>query len=263
MSAQTKVPERRDPHRASAFELEMPSPPLRLPLPPLPPPLPPPHPPGASAPATATRYRGQHLGGSTKRVLDLVVAAIALVLALPIMMMVALAVRIWMGGPVIFAQPRVGLDGQLFRCFKFRTMLADGDAVLKRYLDANPAAAQEWQSTCKLSHDPRVTPLGHLLRKSSLDELPQLINILRGEMSCVGPRPVVATEIEKYGANTGAYTCALPGLTGLWQCSGRSKLNYEERVALDVLYANNWSLRLDLWIMLRTIPAVLKFDQSA
>ena len=207
--------------------------------------------------------RRSFIGGSHKRMVDVVVAGLALVLAAPIMLIVAAAIYLTMGGPVMFAQRRVGWGGKHFDCLKFRTMVKDSDAVLKHYLATNPEAAREWYATCKLADDPRVTSLGHLLRKSSLDELPQLINILRGDMSCVGPRPVVPTEIEKYGEHQDAYLASLPGLTGSWQCSGRSTLDYADRVALDVAYARNWSLALDFNIMLRTVPALLRFRQSA
>ncbi len=203
------------------------------------------------------------VGGRRKRFVDIVLASTALVLAIPIMLIVSVAIWARMGGPIVFAQERVGYKGRRFRCFKFRTMATDADILLRDYLASDPAAALEWQTTCKLSRDPRVTPLGHILRKSSLDELPQLFNILRGDMSCVGPRPIVPTEIEKYGDHSESYLGALPGLTGPWQCSGRSRLSYDQRVALDVDYTKRWSLALDISIMLRTIPALLRFDQSA
>ncbi len=211
----------------------------------------------------AGHQKRKFVGGSAKRAVDIIVASTALLVAAPMMLIVAAAVRCSMGGPVLFAQHRVGLNGHLFLCYKFRTMVLDGDEVLQRHFETNPAAAVEWRTTCKLTNDPRVTWLGLALRKASLDELPQLINVLRGDMSCVGPRPVVPTEIEQYGANQKDYFSVLPGITGLWQCSGRSKLSYSDRVALDVYYARNWSLWLDLRIMLRTVPALLRFDQSA
>jgi exopolysaccharide production protein ExoY len=211
----------------------------------------------------ATEPPPQVIGGNAKRAMDIALALIALVLAAPIMLLVAAAIRSSMGGPVLFSQERVGWGGRPFRCLKFRTMVTNGDEVLRRHLAADAEAKREWEATCKLADDPRVTRLGLLLRKSSLDELPQIVNILRGEMSCVGPRPVVPREIERYGALKDAYLDARPGLTGLWQTSGRSKLSYQDRVELDAEYARTWSLLLDVRIILRTIPALLKFDQSA
>lgn len=207
--------------------------------------------------------RPRHLGGIGKRMMDLVLASIAVVLAAPIMVMVAASIRLTMGGPVLFSQDRVGFTGRLFKCWKFRTMVTNADEVLRDHLENCPDAAHEWQTTCKLARDPRITPLGQILRKSSLDELPQIFNILRGEMSCVGPRPVVPREIEKYGVHQSEYLQALPGLTGLWQCRGRSQLSYDDRVALDVRYVRNWSVGMDLQIILLTIPALLRFEQSA
>jgi exopolysaccharide production protein ExoY len=203
------------------------------------------------------------IGGRAKRVVDIALAATALALSLPLMLLVAIAVKATMGGPVMFSQHRIGRSGVPFRCYKFRTMVSNGEEVLRKHLAADPKAAIEWRETCKLLRDPRVTPLGNILRKSSLDELPQLLNILRGEMSCVGPRPVIPGELARYGDNAGAYLSSRPGLTGLWQTCGRSKLGYSDRVALDVHYANNWSLWLDFSIIIKTIPAVLNFNESA
>lgn len=198
------------------------------------------------------------IGGFAKSLLDKAVAGTALILALPLMAMVALAVRLSDGGPATYAHPRIGANGRTFRCIKFRTMVINGDEVLERHLRADPEAAREWAETRKLRNDPRVTSIGRFLRRTSLDELPQLINVLRGEMSCVGPRPIVEAELSKYGEGAREYLAARPGITGLWQISGRSNLDYDDRVRLDVLYVRQWSLLLDLVILLRTIPAVLK-----
>lgn len=203
------------------------------------------------------------LGGLPKRVLDVTVASIALVLLLPMMLIVTALIRILMGGPVIFAQKRVGLGGRMFTCYKFRTMVADGEEVLRRHLEANPAAAREWKAARKLANDPRVGWLGHILRKSSIDELPQLFNVLRGDMSLVGPRPVVPEELEYYGRYVRAYLSARPGLTGVWQISGRNRLSYAERVARDRHYIRHWSLAVDLAVLIKTIPAILKFSETA
>jgi exopolysaccharide production protein ExoY len=203
------------------------------------------------------------VGGVAKRALDIAVAATALVLLAPIMALVAGAIAVTIGGPVVYAHPRVGLRGATFRCLKFRSMVLNGDEVLVRHLASNAAAAREWKKTRKLRDDPRVTPLGRILRKTSLDELPQLFNVLRGDMSCVGPRPIVAAELERYGSRAGDYLKVRPGLTGLWQVSGRSQLDYSERVKLDCIYVRRWSLGLDIALLLRTIPAVLSFDEAA
>lgn len=203
------------------------------------------------------------VGGSVKRAMDVMLALTALVLLLPLLLLVALLVRLTTGSPIMFAHTRVGRGGAPFKCYKFRTMVADADEVLERHLAANPEAALEWAATRKLRKDPRVTPLGQALRKSSLDELPQLVNVLRGEMSCVGPRPIVHEELAHYGSCAAAYLAARPGLTGSWQVSGRSNLSYEARVALDHEYVRNWSLWRDVVIILRTIPAVMSHEDAA
>jgi exopolysaccharide production protein ExoY len=208
-------------------------------------------------------YFADSVGGRPKRLLDIAVALIALMLSCPLMLVVAALIKLTTGGPVIFAHPRVGFKGKTFRCYKFRSMVVDADAMLARHLAANPIAAQEWCEDHKLKNDPRITPLGRLLRKSSLDELPQLFNVLRGEMSCVGPRPIVAGELARYGSRVGFYLRARPGMTGMWQVSGRSTCGYRERVMLDRAYARRWSIWLDLALLLRTIPAVLAFDHAA
>ena len=181
----------------------------------------------------------------------------------PIMILVAGLIRLLLGKPILFAQERVGFDGKSFICYKFRTMVRDADEVLDRHLLANPAAAEEWQETRKLKNDPRVTCLGNVLRKSSMDELPQLFNVLRGDMSLVGPRPVLPDEIARYGHHVGAYLRARPGLTGMWQATGRSSVGYIGRIARDCYYARHWSLGLDLLLVLKTIPALMDFDNTA
>lgn len=202
------------------------------------------------------------IGGIPKRVLDSLVASLALVVLSPLMLLVALLIRTLEGGPIFISHPRIGYGGRTFRCYKFRTMVVDGDKVLERHLAENPQARRMWAEMRKLAVDPRVTPIGRLLRKSSLDELPQLWNVLRGEMSCVGPRPIVADELPKYGAQARHYLRTWPGLTGIWQVSGRSSTTYRQRVAMDTLYARRWSFWLDVWVLLMTIPAVLKTDDA-
>ncbi len=190
-----------------------------------------------------------------KGAFDQVVAAILLVLFAPLMLSIALLARMD-GGPALYRHRRIGAGGQAFDCVKFRTMVMDADRVLQRVLQENPAAAAEWAETQKLRQDPRITWLGRFLRRSSLDELPQLLNVLRGEMSLVGPRPIVQAEIARYGENIDYYYEAKPGLTGLWQVSGRNDTSYERRVRLDVWYVRNWTLWHDIAILLKTIPAV-------
>lgn len=215
------------------------------------------------------RYSGQiekkpanALGGWTKRLADVVIASVTLVAALPIMILVAAILKLG-GSDVFFKHARIGLNGRKFQCYKFTTMGRDPDEKLARFLAGNPDAAAEWQSTQKLKVDPRVTFFGRILRKSSIDELPQLFNVLRGEMSCIGPRPVTAKELPKYGSDVRKYLSCRPGITGYWQVSGRSTLNFEQRVALDTHYVDNWSLRGDFLILLRTISAVLRFNETS
>jgi exopolysaccharide production protein ExoY len=198
------------------------------------------------------------VGLALKRTFDIVGAATLLLLLVPLFPLVALGVR-WDGGPVFYRHTRVGFSDRLFSCLKFRTMAIDADQRLAHHLAVDLHAAAEWASQRKLTNDPRVTPLGALLRATSLDELPQLLNVLRGDMSLIGPRPVVSEELEQHYSPAGrvAYGATRPGITGLWQIGGRSDTTYNERVALDITYVRTWSLLLDMKILLRTIPAVL------
>lgn len=192
-----------------------------------------------------------------KRALDIAGAGSLLLLSLPVFLLLALLVRLD-GGPAFYAHERVGRGGRRFGCLKFRSMVTDSAARLEALLDQDPEARAEWNATRKLRHDPRITWVGRFLRASSLDELPQLINVLRGDMSLVGPRPVIAAELAAhYGAAAEHYLSVRPGITGLWQVSGRSSTSYDTRVALDVRYATNPSLLEDLRILLRTPAAVL------
>ncbi|MER8743745.1 sugar transferase [Mesorhizobium sp. M1004] len=202
------------------------------------------------------------VGGLLKRMLDLIIAVTALVGAAPVMIVVAMLIRMTTGGPAVFSHSRVGFGGKPFNCYKFRSMVADSEDVLKAYLEANPHMRMEWEKTHKIKDDPRVTFLGRMLRKSSLDELPQLYNIIRGDMSCVGPRPIVKEELERYGDHVGEYLRMRPGLTGLWQVSGRSSVDYATRVALDSQYVRNWSVWFDIVILFRTVFAVMRFDRA-
>lgn len=202
------------------------------------------------------------LGGALKRVLDILVAITALVLASPVMFLVGIVLKL-SGGPVFFVHDRIGFGSKTFGCVKFRTMVQNPEKALQDHLAANPDAMAEWQQTQKLRNDPRITLLGTMLRRSSIDELPQLFNIIRGDMSCVGPRPVTSTELERYGPEAELYLQTRPGLTGLWQTSGRSRLSYADRVALDSSYVQNWSLALDIVILFRTIFAVIRTDETS
>jgi exopolysaccharide production protein ExoY len=195
--------------------------------------------------------------------MDITIASVALLVLAPLLLVIAALVRVSMGGRVLFSQERIGAGGSRFTCWKFRTMPVNADAILRQHLLANPAAAREWLETRKLQNDPRVGCLASVLRKSSLDELPQLFNVLRGEMSIVGPRPVVTPELAYYGKHAAECFRAKPGITGLWQVSGRNKVGYSTRIALDRFYARRWSIGLDLWILVKTIPALLNFDKTS
>jgi Undecaprenyl-phosphate galactose phosphotransferase WbaP len=184
-------------------------------------------------------------------------ALLALVFLAPLMIVVAMAIYIQDGGPVVFAHKRIGRGGRHFYCLKFRSMAKDAEARLADLLANDADARAEWAKDHKLKNDPRITRLGHFLRKTSLDELPQLFNVLRGEMSLVGPRPIVDGEVEKYGHRFAHYCAVKPGITGLWQVSGRNDVSYRSRVAMDCLYAKSKSPALDAWILVATIPAVL------
>ena len=197
------------------------------------------------------------LGGWPKRVADSVLAGAAIAAFFPLLLLLCVAVKLSSPGPVLYGHERIGPRGKPFRCWKLRTMVCDGDAVLAAHLAADPDAQREWEETRKLTNDPRVTALGRVLRTYSVDELPRLINVLCGEMSFVGPRPVVLDELERYGPYVQAYLSARPGITGLWQTSGRSDTSYEYRVALDDRYVREWSFAADIRILLRTVPVVL------
>lgn len=201
--------------------------------------------------------RERPLGGISKRAFDLTVSVPALVVLSPLILVAAVLIKMSDRGPAFFAQERVGCNGRRFRCLKLRTMVRDGDEVLARHLQENDAARQEWNSTRKLKSDPRVTALGSFLRKISLDEIPQFFNVIRGDMSVVGPRPIVQAESRFYGKHLPLYLSTRPGITGFWQISGRNDLSYGSRVELDARYVRNWSLLTDVGIVIKTLPAVL------
>ena len=191
-----------------------------------------------------------------KRIFDLVATVVGGLLILPILLILAVLVGIDNKGRIIFAHRRVGRKGKLFPCYKFQSMVPDAQERLEEYLAQNPEARKEWEESFKLTNDPRVTKLGAFLRKTSLDELPQLWNVLMGDMSLVGPRPIVTKEIERYGDYIREYYMVPPGITGMWQVNGRSDTTYEERVAMDTWYVRNWSVWIDLVYLFKTVKTV-------
>jgi len=203
-----------------------------------------------------TDYVGRKVSYA-KRFLDLVIAVITTIVFFPLILLIALLVKIGDGGKTIYFQERIGRNGREFKCYKFRTMVENADAELAALLKSDDQSAEQWQKDQKLKKDPRVTRIGKILRKTSLDELPQLWNILIGDMSVVGPRPIIREEVPKYGQYFEDYISVLPGVTGLWQISGRNDTTYAERVLLDVEYTKNNSVLYDLKIILLTVPAVL------
>ena len=192
--------------------------------------------------------------------LNRVAAALLLIALGPAMLAVAWQVWRQDRGPVLFGHYRVGRDGKLFRCLKFRTMRLDAQKMLNELLERDVDARAEWERDCKLTNDPRVTPIGDYLRRTSLDELPQLLNVLRGEMSLVGPRPITVQELTKYGQVRWHYLSVRPGITGLWQVSGRSDTSYDQRVDLDRRYVEARSPWVDLWLLIKTVKVVLMRD---
>ncbi|CAM3277058.1 undecaprenyl-phosphate galactose phosphotransferase WbaP [Deinococcus saxicola] len=193
-----------------------------------------------------------------KRGFDLLGAGVGSVLISPVLLLIALAIRLDSPGPAVYRARRLGSGGQPFGCLKFRSMHRDAEAKLQEVLNADPALKAEFAATHKLRDDPRVTRVGAFLRRTSLDELPQLLNVLRGEMSLVGPRPIVQAEIEKYGDTYAIYHQVRPGMTGYWQANGRSDTSYDERVAMDQFYVTNWSPWLDLVVLIQTVRVVVK-----
>lgn len=197
------------------------------------------------------------VGGVYKRCFDILASGTALLLLSPLMLGLALLIRLSSSGPALYGHSRIGYNGRKFRCWKFRSMVVDGDAVLENHFAQNPEARAEWEETQKLKDDPRVTSIGRVIRALSVDELPQLLNIFMGDMSVVGPRPVTGAELDRYGVSALHYLRSRPGLTGLWQVSGRSNISYRRRVLMDRYYVSNWSFLSDIMIILRTVPAVL------
>jgi exopolysaccharide production protein ExoY len=200
------------------------------------------------------------IGLNSKRLIDIILALSGIVLLAPLLIICFIATVATSRGPALFRHRRVGFKGKYFDCLKFRTMVQDAPERLRQLLESDPVAAAEWATDRKLRHDPRVTAIGAMLRKSSLDELPQLFNVLKGDMSIVGPRPVTDEELIRYSSAINAYLACRPGITGLWQVSGRSTTTYDKRIACDTFYARNWSMSLDAKILIVTIPAVLISD---
>ena len=208
----------------------------------------------SQTPSSYLRYR------VVKRIADILIILLALPVLLPLLLLVALMVRFTSAGPVFFSHRRICRGGAFFSMWKFRTMCVNSAEVLEHYLAGHPEARAEWNKSHKLRNDPRITSVGHFLRRSSLDELPQIWNVLGGRMSLVGPRPIVAAEVQKYGDHFDCYCRVKPGVTGLWQVSGRSTLSYDERVALDCDYVNRWSLTRDSSILVQTFQSVINRD---
>lgn len=193
-----------------------------------------------------------------KRLFDLLAVITIIMLISPVLLLVAIGVWFTTGRPVIFGHERVGRHGNSFKCYKFRSMVPNADQVLKELLERDPEARAQWEREFKLKDDPRITRFGHFIRKTSLDELPQLWNVLRGDMSLVGPRPVVNKELDTYyGDASKHYLSVRPGLTGLWQVSGRNDVSYEQRVQMDRHYVDTWNLMRDMQIMWRTVGVVV------
>ena len=197
-----------------------------------------------------------------KRTLEVCLVLALLILFSPVFLGVSLLLLAVQGRPILFKHMRVGRNGQPFGCLKFRTMVHHAERALEDYLAANPAARKEWEEIRKLKDDPRVTPLGRAMRKASLDELPQLLNVLRGEMSLVGPRPIESSELRLYGSHVYVYYSVRPGITGPWQVAGRSNVSFPKRVELDVEYVLNWSLKKDISIIMKTILIVISASGS-
>ncbi|MBI1252326.1 MAG: sugar transferase [Alphaproteobacteria bacterium] len=198
--------------------------------------------------------------GMIKRAFDFSAALAGLIFLSPAMLTIAALIKLQDGGPIFYGHTRIGRNGRRFTCWKLRSMRMDADAALAAHLASNPQAAAEWAATRKLKNDPRITRLGAFLRKSSIDELPQLWNVVRGDMSLVGPRPITREELDIYDKQRRYYLLVRPGITGLWQVSGRSRASYDRRIELDRQYLEGWSFLRDLEILLLTVPAVLSRD---
>ena len=190
-----------------------------------------------------------------KRVIDVILASIALILLSPLFAIIAIAIKIDSKGPVFFAHKRIGKNGKIIKLYKFRSMVINAEELIKSF---TPEQMKEYKENYKLTNDPRITKVGKFLRKTSLDELPQLINIINGDLSIIGPRPVVADELEKYGTNKDKFLSVTPGLTGYWAANGRSNTTYEQRMEMELYYIDNLSLKMDIKVFFKTILSVVK-----
>lgn len=190
-----------------------------------------------------------------KRVIDVILASIALILLSPLFAIIAIAIKIDSKGPVFFAHKRIGKNGNIIKLYKFRSMVINAEELIKSF---TPEQMKEYKENYKLTNDPRITKVGKFLRKTSLDELPQLINIINGDLSIIGPRPVVADELEKYGVNKDKFLSVTPGLTGYWAANGRSNTTYEQRMEMELYYIDNLSLKMDIKVFFKTILSVVK-----
>lgn len=208
--------------------------------------------PGEGLPITSVGYR------VVKPLVDLLIVFLALPVALPLCVLLAVLIKLTSRGRVLYRHRRIGQHLQPIHVWKFRTMYQNSDHVLELYLNTHPEARIEWAHTHKLKNDPRITPIGRFLRRTSLDEIPQLLNVLAGEMSMVGPRPIVDEERVKYGSHFRTYCHALPGITGLWQVSGRNDIGYAERVQMDVRYVEQWNLKMEMKILLKTCLVIFQ-----
>lgn len=216
----------------------------------------------AASPGGVPARRLSWLERSAKRGVDIVGALVFFALLGPLYLIIALCVGASMGAPIHYWQNRLGRNGRRFRFYKFRSMVHNSDDVLDEFLSRNDMARTEWDTFQKLEKDPRITPIGHLIRRASLDELPQFWNVLKGDMSLIGPRPCMERQRSLYGSHWMHYCAMRPGITGLWQVSGRNRLPYSKRVELDVFYVENWSLWLDIKILFKTFKAVLTGEGS-
>ena len=190
-----------------------------------------------------------------KRVIDVILASVALILLSPLFAIIAIAIKIDSKGPVFFAHKRIGKNGKIIKLYKFRYMVINAEELIKSF---TPEQMREYKENYKLTNDPRITKVGKFLRKTSLDELPQLINIINGDLSIIGPRPLVADELEKYGVNKDKFLSVTPGLTGYWAANGRSNTTYEQRMEMELYYIDNLSLKMDIKVFFKTILSVLK-----
>jgi Undecaprenyl-phosphate galactose phosphotransferase WbaP len=193
----------------------------------------------------------------SKRLLDLFIVIFGGIIMLPFLLLIALLIKLSSKGPALYRHKRLGQNGREIGVFKFRSMVADADEKLTVMLEKDPKLREEWEGYHKLKNDPRITGIGKFLRRTSFDEFPQLLNVLAGEMSLVGPRPVTKEEVEKYGENYHRIFSVKPGMTGLWQVSGRSDTDYNERISYDSYYLQSWSVWLDLWVLYKTLGVVL------